>query len=104
MQDELRPPRECIIDLALLLESELDEGDDWCTGDQVMDVFHLKRRLREQEERLDRALNKVRLQGAALVLTSLQRVEVRRELIALIEVCMNMLQATDLLEPRTWEE
>lgn len=99
MKEELRPPRECIVDLALLLESALDASDEWCTGDQVMDVHHLKHRLREQEEQLDRTLGKIRLQGAALSLTSLQRRELRRDLVDLIEVCMNMLQATELLDP-----
>lgn len=99
MQEDMRPPRECIVDLALLLEGALEEGDEWCTGDQVMDVHHLKGRLREQEERLDRTLGKIPLQGAALSLTSLQRKELRRDLVDLIGLCMNMLQATNLLDP-----
>jgi ppGpp synthetase/RelA/SpoT-type nucleotidyltranferase len=99
MQEELRPPRECIVDLALLLENALEPGDDWCSGDQVMDVHHLKARLKEREENLDKTLAKVRLQGAALALTSLQRKELRRDLVDLIGVCMNMLQATELLDP-----
>ncbi len=99
MQDELRPPRECIVDLALLLENSLEAGDDWYSGDQVMDVHHLKARLKEREEKLDQTLAKIRLQGAALALTSLQRKELRRDLVDLIGVCMNMLQATELLDP-----
>ncbi|MDW5563739.1 MAG: hypothetical protein SA339_10980 [Methanomassiliicoccus sp.] len=99
MQDELHPPRECIVDLALLLEAALGSDDEWCTGDQVMDVHHLKRRLRERGEQLDRTLSKISLQGAALTLTSLQRKELRRDLVDLIGVCMNMLQATDMLDP-----
>lgn len=99
MKEELRPPRESIVDLALLLESALDANDEWCTGDQVMDVHHLKHHLKEQEEQLDRTLGKIRLQGAALSLTSLQRRELRRDLVDLIGVCLNMLQATELLDP-----
>jgi ppGpp synthetase/RelA/SpoT-type nucleotidyltranferase len=96
---ELRPPRDCIVDLALLLENMLEADDEWCTGDQVMDVHHLKRRLKEREEQLDRTLAKIRLQGAALALTSLQKRELRRDLVDLVGVCMYMLQATRLLDP-----
>jgi hypothetical protein len=64
-----------------------------------MDVHNLKRRLKEQEEQLDLTLAKVRLQGAALALTSLQRKNLQRDLVDLIGVCMNLLQATALLDP-----
>ncbi|MBI0584001.1 MAG: hypothetical protein ISF22_07215 [Methanomassiliicoccus sp.] len=99
MLEEIRPPRESIVDLALLLERSLSHDDDWYSGDQVMDLHHLKRRLAEQEEQLDRTIGKVRLQGAALSMTSLQKIELRRDAVALIGVCMNILQATGLLDP-----
>jgi len=104
MDEEARLPRDSIIDLALLLEGALGTEDEWCTGDQVMDVHNLKGRLKEHEEKLDRTLAKVRLQGAALALTSLQRRELQRDLVELIGVCMNMLQATGLLDPSVTPE
>jgi len=100
MQRELQVPREEVVDLALLLEVALQEGgDDWYTGDQVMDLHRLKARLGEQEKALDQALSRVRLQGTALVLTAPQKRDLRREAVALVAVCMNILQATCLLDP-----
>ena len=99
MNEELRPPRECIVDLALLLERSLDPEEDWCTGDQVMDFHSLKGRLKEKEVRLDETLRRITLQGTALVLTSSQRKDLRKDVVNLIGVCMNILQVSLLLNP-----
>jgi hypothetical protein len=99
MNEELRPPRECIVDLALLLESTLDPEEDWCTGDQVMDFHSLKGRLNEKEVHLDETLRRITPQGMALVLTSHQRKNLQKDLVGLIGVCMNLLQASHLLDP-----
>jgi hypothetical protein len=100
MQRELHVPRESIVDLAILLEEALQtEEEGWYTGDQVMDLHRLKGRLREQEALLDEALARVRLQGTALTMTGPQKQALRRESIALVNVCLNILQATQLLDP-----
>lgn len=100
MQRELHPPREQIVDLAILLEEALQEDEEgWYSGDQVMDLHRLKLRLKEQEALLDEALARVRLQGTALVLTEPQKKALRKEAIALVNVCMNILQASQLLDP-----
>jgi hypothetical protein len=96
---ELRPPRESIVDLALLLENNLIENEEWFSGDQVMDLHLLKARLKECEERLDGTLARVPLQGTAVMLTSPLKKDLRRDIVKLVEVCMNILQVTQLLDP-----
>lgn len=100
MHEDLRLPREEVIDLAILLEEALlADGEEWYTGDQVMDLHHLKARLKEQEAALDDALGRVRLQGTGLVLTGPQKRNLRKETLGLVAVCMSILQATQLLDP-----
>jgi hypothetical protein len=100
MQDDLQLPREEVIDLAILLEEALITNEDvWYTGDQVMDLHHLKNRLKEQEQALDNVLSRIRLQGTGLVLTGPQKRELRKEALGVVAVCMNILQATQLLDP-----
>jgi len=98
MEQELVPPRESVIDFALLLERSLQEEDEWWSGDQVMDLHRLKRELKEQEERLDQALERVRLQGTYLVLTGPQRRAVRSEAVGLVGTCLHILEVCGLLE------
>lgn len=99
MHQELTPPRESVVDLALLLEMHLQEREeDWRSDDQVMDLFHLKRELKDQEERLDEALSRVRLQGTYLVMTRPQMQALRKEAVALAGVCMDILGVTGLLD------
>jgi hypothetical protein len=100
MQRELHVPREPIVDLAILLEEALQEGEEgWYSGDQVMDLHRLKARLKGQEALLDKALARVQLQGTALVLTGPQKMALRREVVGLVNVCMNILQNCQLLDP-----
>ncbi len=83
-----------------MLEEALQEGEEgWYSGDQVMDLHRLKQRLKEQEALLDGVLARVRLQGTALVLTTPQKKDLRREAVGLVNVCMNILQASQLLDP-----
>jgi hypothetical protein len=99
-QQELHPPREPIIDLALLLEEHLErEGESWWSGDQVMDLHALKKRLKEEHAALEETLGRITLQGTALVLTRPQKRSVRRDAVALAGVCMHILQACELLDP-----
>ena len=100
MQQEIHPPRESIVDLALLLEEHLRrEGEDWYTGDQVMDIHALKKRLKEEHGALESSLDRVRLQGCRAVLARPQKEAVRRDAVALAGLCMHILQATRLLDP-----
>jgi hypothetical protein len=100
MQPELPLPREPIVDLAILLEQTLQEGEEgWYSGDQVMDLHRLKGRLKDQEAQLDEALARIQLQGTALVMTTPQRKALRKGAIDLVNVCMNILQASCLLDP-----
>lgn len=100
MVQQLRPPREPIVDLALLLEEHLRrEGEDWWTGDQVMDIHALKKRLAEEHGALERSLRRVHLQGTEVVMTREQKRAVQRDTVALAGVCMHILQACGLLEP-----
>lgn len=103
MEPEMVPPRGTVIDLALLLERHLPEEGAWRTGDQVMDLHHLKRALKVQEERLDEALARVRLQGLYLTLTPPQRNAVRDEAVALAAVCLQLLDVCGLLDPEADE-
>jgi hypothetical protein len=95
---ELRPPRESIVDLALLLENYLTEDDEWFSGDQVMDLHLLKNRLKECQDRLEGTLARIPLQGTAVMLTSPLKKDLRRDIVELVEVCMNILQVTQLLD------
>ncbi len=100
MQRELPVPRETVVDLALLLEAALQEGEEgWYSGDQVMDLHRLKGRLKEQEALLDEALARVVLQGTGLVLTTPQKKALKKETLGLVNVCMNLLQISQLLDP-----
>ncbi len=99
MHRELQPPRESIVDLALLMEEQLTkEGVEWSSGDGVMDLFHLKRILKEQEERLDQVLRKIQLQGLDVSMTTPQRRALRREAVALASVCMQILDVCGILD------
>ena len=105
MQQDLRLPRDEVVSLALSLEQALqDEVEGWYSGDQVMDLHHLKTRLKEKEDGLDRALGRVRLQGTALVLTRPQKEDLRSSVLEVVATCMYILQVTQLLEPDTGAE
>ncbi|NLK26209.1 MAG: hypothetical protein GX307_06520 [Euryarchaeota archaeon] len=96
---EMIPPRESVIDLALLLEMSLQEEDTSCrSGEPVMDLHRLKRMLEGQEERLDHVLRRVHLQGVYLTIPPSQRRALRRETIALVRTCMHILDVCDLLD------
>jgi hypothetical protein len=100
MHEDLRPPRESIVDLALLLEKTLDKDPGWYTGDQVMDLHLLKARLKESQDRLDGTLAKVSLQGTAVMLTAPMKAALQRDIVELVGVCMNILLVTQLLDPQ----
>ncbi len=100
MTPEMVPPREAVVDLALLLEKHLQEaGDVPRTDDQVMDLHLLKKELREREEALDRALERVHLQGVYLSMTRPQKAALRNSAVALAAACMHVLEVTGLLDP-----
>ena len=99
MHHELQPPRESVVDLAILMEEQLTkEGIEWNSGDGVMDMFHLKRALKEQEERLDNVLGRIQLQGLEVTMTTPQRRTLRREAVALAIVCMQILDVCGILD------
>ncbi len=96
---DLRPPRESIIDLALSLEEHLPPGQEWWTGDQVMDVHRLRARLRDSMSAANLALDKMVLQGTALALPSAQQRELRRTMLDVVGSCLHLLHAAGLLDP-----
>lgn len=100
MTTEMVPPREAVVDLALLLEKHLQEaGESAWTGDQVMDLHRLKKELKEREEALDQALGRVHLQGVYLTMTRPQKAALRESAVALAGLCMHILDVTGLLDP-----
>ena len=100
MTSEMMPPREAIVDLALLLEKHLQEaGEAIRTDDQVMDLHRLKKELKEREEALDRALGRVHLQGVYLNMTRPQKAALRESAISLAGMCMHILDVAGLLDP-----
>ena len=97
---EMALPRGEVIDLALLLEKHLQEaGDVLRTDDQVMDLHRLKKELKEREEALDQALERIHLQGVYLSLTRPQKTALRESAVALAGMCMHVLDVTGLLDP-----
>jgi len=100
MSLEMAPPRGTVIDLAILLERHLQEGGEvHRTDDQVMDLHHLKKELKEREARLDDALARIHMQGVYLSLTKPQKAAPRESAIALAGTCMHILDITGLLDP-----
>ena len=99
MQRELNPPRESVVDMALLMEEYLKRHEDyWITGDQVMDLHRLKSKLAEKERTLDDAISRVRLQGTFLTLTPPQKAALREEAVGLACMCMMVLEVCQLLD------
>lgn len=99
MARQLQPPREGIVDLALLMEEALREsGETWRSGDPVMDMHALKKHIREKGEELSRTLQRIHLQGTDVVLTSAQRRAVRRDSVEMAILCMAALDLCGVLD------
>jgi hypothetical protein len=97
---EMAPPREAVVDLALLLEQYLQKvGDVPRTDDQVMDLHLMKKELKEREEAMDQALERIHLQGVYLSMTRPQKAALRESAVALVGTCMHILDITGLLDP-----